>query len=113
MPFSRDDGEFAAWSVDIQTPLERTRSGFDTEDLVLGLVFENGVARWKDEDELEQAIELGRFTRDEAAEIRREGERAVATIEARAWPLDSGWETWTPDPSWRRPTLPDDDACVR
>ena len=113
MPFWRGDGEFAAWYVNIQTPLARTRWGFDTEDLVLDLVFENGVVRWKDEDELEQAVDLGRFTREQAAEIRREGERAVAAIEARAWPLDSGWETWRPDPSWPPATLPDDDAYLR
>jgi hypothetical protein len=112
MPFWRDGGEFAAWYVNIQTPLERTRWGFDTEDLVLDLVFENGVVRWKDEDELEQAVELGRFTPAQAAEIRREGERAVATIEAGEWPLGSGWEAWRPDPSWRPATLPGGDAYL-
>ena len=113
MPFWNESGAFEAWYVNIQTPLVRTRWGFDTEDLVLDIVFENGAARWKDEDELEDAVELGRFTREQALEIRREGERAIADLEERAWPLNAGWEEWKPDPAWPLPTLPDDEAYLR
>ena len=52
--------------------------------------------------ELEDAIRLGRFSPDEAATIRAEGENVVA-----AWPFPTGWEEWRPDPAWPIPQLPD------
>ena len=57
---------------------------------------------WKDEHELEAASRLGRFSPDEAAAIRAEGERVIA-----AWPFPTGWEDWRPDPSWPIPQLPE------
>jgi predicted RNA-binding protein associated with RNAse of E/G family len=113
MPFWSDGGEFAAWYVNIQTPLRRTRWGFDTEDLVLDVVFQDGLVRWKDEDELAEAVELGRFTSERALEIRREADRAAAALEAGEWPLNAGWESWRADPAWPPAMLPADDAYLR
>jgi hypothetical protein len=93
---------FAGWYVNIQEPLRRSPVGFDTDDLVLDIWIEpDGAWQWKDEDELEIAVELGRFTAAEAAEIRAEGERVIT---ARPWP--TGWEDWKPDPAWPVPELP-------
>ena len=112
--FYGDDGALAAWYVNLQAPLRRTRLGFDSEDHVLDITIAPDLSwSWKDEDELAEAVRIGRFSAAEAAKIRREGERVVAAIEARTWPLGSGWETWKPNPSWPRPTLPDDDAYLR
>jgi hypothetical protein len=98
-----DDDTFAAWYVNLQEPLRRTALGFDTDDLVLDIWVEpDGSWEWKDEDELEVAVALGRFTAAQAAEIRSVGERVVAE---RPWP--TGWEEWRPDPSWQLPRLPD------
>ena len=98
-----ESGEFAGWYVNMQEPLRRTRLGFETDDLVLDIrVQPDGSWAWKDEDELEQAVRLGRFTTDEAAAIRAEGERVIA---ARPWP--TGWEEWRPDPCWKPPQLPE------
>jgi predicted RNA-binding protein associated with RNAse of E/G family len=95
-------GEFVGWYVNMQEPLRRAPLGFETDDLILDIRVEpDGSWAWKDEDELEQAVELGRFTPPEAAEIRAEGERV---IEERQWP--TGWEDWRPDPSWGLPKLP-------
>jgi len=95
----------SGWYVNLQEPLHRTRIGFDTTDHVLDLVVApDGSWRWKDERELQVACRLGRFWRAEAASIRQAGETAAAAIEGRAWPLDSDWATWRPDPTWTIPT---------
>jgi len=98
-----EDDAFAGWYVNLQEPLRRSPAGFDTDDLVLDVWVEpDGTWQWKDADELEIAVALGRFTPDEARAIRAEGERVIA---ARPWP--TGWEEWTPDPSWPVPRLPE------
>ena len=72
------DGEFAGWYVNLQEPLRRSPLGFETDDLVLDIRIQpDGSWAWKDEDELEEAVRLGRFTEDEAQAIRAEGERVV------------------------------------
>jgi hypothetical protein len=99
----------SGWYVNLQDRLRRTRIGFDTSDHVLDLVVApDGSWRWKDEDEFEAACRVGRFTRKEAAAVRRAGEVAVAAIEARIWPFDSEWSEWQPNPNWTVPKLPAD-----
>ena len=96
------------WYVDLHAPLRRTSIGFDSEDYVLDLLVNDDLSwSWKDEDEFADAIRLDRFTATQAAEIRAEGERAIAIIEAGGWPFNAGWEAWRPDPSWRIPSVPD------
>jgi hypothetical protein len=103
------DWSFVGWYVDLQAPLTRTTVGFDSGDHVLDLVVAPDLSwRWKDEDEFADAQRLGRFTPSQAAAVRAEGETAIRTIEARAWPLNHGWETWRPDPAWPIPSLPHD-----
>jgi hypothetical protein len=58
----------------------------------------DGSWRWKDEDELADAVYAGRV--DEAA-VRTEAERVLAE---RPWP--TGWEDFRPDPTWPIPELP-------
>jgi len=100
--WKEETGDFAGWYVNLQEPLRRTPLGFDTDDLVLDIwVDPDGGWQWKDEDELEEAVRLGRFTADQAAAIRAEGDRVV---EKRPWP--TGWEGWQPDPDWPTPELP-------
>ena len=100
--FWREDGSLAGWYVNLQEPLRRSRLGFDTDDLVLDIWIEaEGSWQWKDADELEEAVRLGRFAPAEAAAIRADGERVLA---ARPWP--TGWEDWRPDPAWPLPQLP-------
>ena len=95
-------GEFAGWYVNLQEPIRHSRLGFDTDDLILDIrVQPDGSWQWKDEDELEEAVKLGRFTDEEARAIREEGERVV---EERPWP--TGWEDFRPDPRWELPQLP-------
>ena len=98
-----DRGEFAGWYVNLQEPLRRSPLGFETDDLVLDIRIQpDGSWAWKDEDELEEAVRLGRFTNAEARVIRAEGEHV---LEEQPWP--TGWEDWRPDPGWPLPRLPE------
>lgn len=93
---------FAGWYVNMQEPLRRDLDAFLTQDHELDLWVEpDGTWRWKDERELEEWIPRGRFTREEVAAIRAEGERVLAE-----WPFPTGFEGWTPDPAWGVPELP-------
>ena len=102
-------GELAGWYVNLQAPVRRSPTGFDTMDQVLDLVVLPDLTTWwwKDEDELDLAVELGVFTREEAGAIRAEGERVAALIDSGTPPFDPAWADWTPDPAWGRPELPD------
>jgi Protein of unknown function (DUF402) len=92
---------FAGWYVNMQEPLRRDESGFETQDQELDIWIEpDGSWRWKDEDQLESSVARGRFTPEEVAAIRAEGERVVAE-----WPFPTGWEDWEPDPAWPVPEL--------
>lgn len=104
--WAADDWTFRGWYVNLQDPVRRTSVGFDSADHVLDIqVTPDGAWTWKDEDEFADAITVGRFTPDRADEIRREGERVIARIEAGGWPFDAGYETWRPDPSWPVPVM--------
>ncbi len=101
------DWSFLGWYVDLLAPLERTPIGFDTEDHVLDLLVAPDYSwKWKDEDEFAAAQQVGRFDKAQADAIRAEAERVIERIEARAWPLNAGWESWRPDTEWATPLLP-------
>lgn len=93
--------------VNLQEPMTETADGFETTDQFLDIVVDANLNwRWKDEDELEEAVVVGRLTIGEARAIRAEGERVVADIEARRWPFDGSFDGWRPDPAWPIPVIP-------
>jgi hypothetical protein len=105
-----ENWRFHEWYVNLQAPLAPTRFGWDTSDHVLDVVVEPDLSawRWKDEDELEHAVSVGRFSRAEAAAVHAAAEQALAALAARAWPFDRDRSGWRPEPSWRlEPELPD------
>jgi hypothetical protein len=98
-----EERHFAGWYVNLQEPFRRHEEGFDTQDQELDIVVRpDGSWEWKDEDKMDDWVRRGRFTREEVAEIRAEGERVLAE-----WPFPTGWEEWRPDPSWPVPELPE------
>jgi predicted RNA-binding protein associated with RNAse of E/G family len=98
-----DERSFAGWYVNMQEPLRRDGRSYLTQDLELDIwIGPDGAWRWKDEQELEDWVPRGRFTREEVTEVRRVGEDVLAR-----WPFPTGWEDWMPDPSWTVPGLPD------
>lgn len=80
--------------MNLQAPLTLNGSRFDTMDWALDIVID-GAWHWKDEHHLTEAIELGIFDEETAAQVRAEGERVIAT---RPWP--PGWEDWRPPSQW-------------
>jgi hypothetical protein len=98
------DWQQLSWYINLQTPTIVRNGWIDTTDQALDIVVSPaGEWRWKDEDELAEAVELGIWTEQEAAEIRAEGERV---IEASPWP--TGWEDWRPPEQWGPLGLPRD-----
>jgi predicted RNA-binding protein associated with RNAse of E/G family len=88
-----------SWYVNLQAPVRMHGAFVDTTDQALDvLAFSDGTWRWKDEDELAEAVELGIWTESEAARIRAEGERVLAEP---PWP--TGYEDWRPPASWHTP----------
>ncbi len=101
------DGRHLGWYVNMEAAYRRHDLGVDTTDNIVDLwVTPDLEWRWKDLDELEQRVERGLVRPDEARSFRREGERVIAAVEARASPFRDGWERWAPDPAWPIPTLP-------
>ena len=99
--------KFAGWYLNLQEPFRRTTLGYDTQDLELD-VWVPERRRWsfKDADLLEERVREGRFTAARAAKIRGLGDEIGAMLDhgERWW--DDSWTAWTPDPSWRSPSLP-------
>ena len=93
---------FAGWYVNLQAPFVRDDREFDTQDHELDIRIEPDRSwRWKDEEKMADWVRQGRFTNDDVAAIRVEGERVLAE-----WPFPTGWEDWQPDASWPVPELP-------
>ena len=99
---------FAGWYVNFQRPFTRTAVGFDTQDLELDIWIPadgEGAWRWKDADVLDERVREGRFTQAEIDEVRRDGERVAADLDAgRRW-WDEAWSEFVPDPTWVVPEL--------
>lgn len=102
-----DEGEFLGWYVNLEDPWQETSLGFDTTDHLLDVWIDpDRQWRWKDEEHLAEAVRVGLFTREQAAAIRAEGERAIERVIAWSSPFDEGWERWRPDPEWPLPSVP-------
>jgi predicted RNA-binding protein associated with RNAse of E/G family len=96
------DWRLSCWYVNLESDLERTGRRFQYEERVLDIVVEPDMSswRWKDEEELEEAVSRGLFTREQAREFREEGERAVRRLLSRERPYDERWEDWRPPEGW-------------
>lgn len=109
--FWEDDGSFAGHYVNLELPHRRHGAVTATRDLVLDLWLEPDGELWlKDADELETAVDCGRYSRELADEVRAAAEWARAElVEAADWPLDEEWTQWRPPSDWTVPPLPDTD----
>lgn len=104
--FRREDGTADGAYVNIELPHRRIagqEASVFTRDLVLDLWIdaehrgEEDV--WlKDADELEAAVDQGRFSPEQAEAVRVLADHAGADfIVDAAWPLGDGWDEWMPD----------------
>ena len=91
------------WYVNLEDVHELGAQTITTRDHVLDIWVpaETGEPEWKDEDELEAALRVGRVSAEQAMAIRAEGERVWRE---RPWP--TGWEGWLPPAEWTTPELP-------
>jgi Protein of unknown function (DUF402) len=104
------DDTFLGYYLNMQAPLRPSPQGFDTVEHILDAVVEPDRSSWawKDEDELDEAVDLGLFGVDDAASFRTWGERALEHVLERRPPFDRDSSGWRPDPSWSDPVLPPD-----
>jgi hypothetical protein len=102
------DMSFRSWYINLEEPLRRTAFGFEFLDQWLDVIINPDLSgwHWKDEDEFQEAIDLGLISKEKAAHFRAEGERVANWIQSGQSPFN-GWEKWRPDPSWQTPVLPE------
>jgi predicted RNA-binding protein associated with RNAse of E/G family len=103
-----EEDRATGWYVNLEAPWRRTVIGFDSEDLVLDLTVEGDLSAWawKDIDELEWSVAVGKLSRDRADSVRKAGEDVVALLQGRQWPFVDDWSKWRPSPEWSVPTMP-------
>jgi hypothetical protein len=107
--FWEEDGSFAGWYVNLEAEHRRDVAArrTTTADHVLDLwINPDRSIEWKDEDELEGAVEAGRFTAAEAEQITADAHAAIKEIEAWTAPFSEDWPNWRPDPHLRLPEAP-------
>ncbi len=76
------DRIFQGWKVNLMSKGRRTSLGYDTYPYQLAIVIApDGTWHYKNETELDYAVEIGRLTREEGDAVRVEGERVVAAID--------------------------------
>jgi predicted RNA-binding protein associated with RNAse of E/G family len=95
--------EFRSWYLNLQDPFRRHDVGYDTHDHELDLILHtDGRIERKDDELLDVRVEEGRFTQDQACDIRAEGRRLEAELATRGHWWDAWWALWEPDPAWDR-----------
>lgn len=96
--FFDDNGEFARWYVNLETPGKRWAGGRDCVDQALDVLIEPDRAwAWKDEDEfVDYTGRPGFWDVEEAAAIRAEGEALVKRAQAGEFPFDGAWCDFAP-----------------
>lgn len=102
-----DSGQFAHWYIDLTSPLKRRVFGFDLVENGLDVVVDPDMRSWefKDEAELEWAVEHQTYTRAEADGLYAEARRAVERLLRERADFER-WIDWRPNPAWPPATLP-------
>lgn len=102
-----EDGRFDGYYVNLEQVHTRDAAGVYSGDHVLDVLVEpDGTHLRKDEDELALAVEQGRFTAAEARRIEADAAAAEAVVASWGHPFCDGWESFSPDPDWPLPGLP-------
>lgn len=104
---------FSGWYVNLEARSRFWRHdgwyGVDVADHELDIVVAPDRSwQWKDEDDLAAVTGLaGYWDAHRSAEVRAEGRRVLAEVEAARFPFDGSWCDFRPDPSWPLPRLPE------
>ena len=101
-------GRLDFWYIDLIGPVQRRTFGFDFIEHGLDVVVDADMSNWhmKDVDELEWAVNEGRYSREEADDLYAEAKRAVQRL-TRERDRFERWLGWKPDPAWAAPQMPD------
>lgn len=104
--FRHDDGAFAFWYVNLETPRIRRGAVFEAVDLHLDLLIHaDGTPQWKDEDEAAAARDAGALDAADLAASRGAVEELLAGLDR--WPGAIGdWRAFRPPDGWTIPPLP-------
>ena len=99
-------GELSSWYVNLERPQVRTDYGFSLHDELLDVVIapDRKSWKWKDEDELAEAIGIGFFTPGDEARLRANGLAAVERIQSGEPPFDASWADFKRSPRLGHPT---------
>jgi len=96
-----------SWYVNFQEPLRRQPHGFDTMDETLDLTVSQDFTSWerRDEDELELAVAMGIYSKEDAERLLGVCAMVEAQLAKGAVPWDRSWRDWSPvaldDASWK------------
>lgn len=102
--------EFRGWYVNLEQPWVRTPIGFDGRDDILDIRVADDLSgwEWKDADELDWSVDVGKVTPEYAKAVRQAGEDAAAQVAAGVWPfVGSAWDRYRPPSGWPLPTIPE------
>ncbi len=94
---------FDFWKINLEEPMRRTELGFDYMDQMLDIIVtpDRSSWRWKDEDEIQLALERGILSKEQARGLYQLGESAVQKLQSKQPPFDKDWDKWKPELSWR------------
>ncbi len=99
---------FSGWYLNLEEPIRRTATGYDTADLELDIWIPAGEAwRFKDEDLLEERVRAGRYTTAQRDASLALGDELGAKLDRGERWWDERWAGFEPDPAWRAPSFPD------
>ncbi len=106
--FRNTDGTINRWYINLENPLTRTNKGFDYLDQFLDIIVAPDLKtwHWKDEDEFQEAQDLGLILPKEVKMLSEEGLKALELLQSDK-SVFNGWEYWKPNPSWKIPALPE------
>ena len=109
--WNSNDNSLRYWYINLEdpeNPMRRTGIGFDCFDQILDVIIEPDLKgwRWDDEDELQEAIEVGLISPEKAKALYAKGEE-VRDLIMSGKSIFNGWEHWKPDLSWKVPVLPE------
>jgi predicted RNA-binding protein associated with RNAse of E/G family len=91
--------------LNLEEPFRRTEVGFDTQDHTLDIEIAPDLDwRWRDEEELENHVAEGFYTRALAEAVRTEGKHVIDAVLRREHPC-LRWNDWRPPPDWDVPAL--------
>ena len=108
------DRAFAGWYLNLQDPIRRDDTGFDTLDHELDYWMPaSGGWQVKDAELFEQRIAEERYTAEQAGAVRRTAAEIETMLDAGTTWWDPSWADWTPPQGWDRPDVTDAPAAAR